>query len=107
MSSHTSSAARAQYTWDDFIALEDDDLRELIEGELVEVEVPTFSHEKCVGRLVAALTVWSDSCGGCALPSGYKVRVSSKSGVMPDVQFFRRGNEPERSYRRGAAATTE
>ena len=27
------------YTWDDFIALEEDDLRELIDGELVEVEV--------------------------------------------------------------------
>ncbi len=28
-------AASARYTWDDFIALEEDDLRELIDGELV------------------------------------------------------------------------
>ena len=70
----------------------------------MEVEVPTFSHEKCVGRLVAALTVWSDTHGGCALPSGYKVRVSSRSGVMPDVQFLRSGNEPGADQGAGAGA---
>ena len=94
MTSGSTGAASASYTWDDFIGLDEGDLRELIDGELVEVEVPTFSHEKVVGRLVAALANWSDVHGGCALPSGYKVRVSSRSGVMPDVQFYRRGNEP-------------
>ena len=43
-----SSAASAPYTWDDFVALEEDDLRELIDGELVEVEVPTKLHEYIV-----------------------------------------------------------
>ena len=38
------------YTWDDFVALEEDDLRELIDGELVEVEVPTVKHEEIVVR---------------------------------------------------------
>jgi Uma2 family endonuclease len=92
--SSPSSAASAPYTWDDFIALDEDDLRELIDGELVEVEVPTFNHERAVARLVASLTNWSDIHGGCALASGYKVRVSTRSGVMPDVQFYRQGNEP-------------
>src|ERR1035441_9426614 len=48
----TSSAASAPYTWDDFIALEEDDLRELIDGELVEVEVPTKLHERSEERRV-------------------------------------------------------
>ncbi|MGO8999945.1 MAG: Uma2 family endonuclease [Polyangiaceae bacterium] len=94
MTSRSTSAASPSYTWDDFIALEEDDLRELIDGELVEVEVPTFSHESVVGRIVQALANWSDAHGGRAIPSGYKVRVSDRSGVMPDVQFYRRGNEP-------------
>jgi Uma2 family endonuclease len=93
MTSHSAGAASGQYTWDDFIALEEDDLRELIDGELVEVEVPTFSHESVVGRIVQALANWGDVHGGRAVPSGYKVRVSDRRGVMPDVQFYRRGNE--------------
>ena len=40
-----SASESGRYTWDDFIALEEDDLRELIDGELVEVEVPTDGHE--------------------------------------------------------------
>jgi Uma2 family endonuclease len=50
MSPPSSSAAQASYTWDAFIALDEDDLRELIDGELVEVEVPTRKHERA-GKL--------------------------------------------------------
>jgi Uma2 family endonuclease len=92
MSSH-SGAARASYTWDDFIALEEDDLRELIDGELVEVEVPTRGHEGVVSELVIDLGNWGRTHGGRVYASGYKVRVSGRSGVMPDVQFYRAGNE--------------
>jgi Uma2 family endonuclease len=102
MSSHSASAAGAQYTWDDFIALEEDDLRELIEGELVEVEVPTRDHERIVIELGYWLTGWSRAGhGGYALGSGYKVRVSSRSGVMPDLQFYRQGNEPAADQNQG------
>lgn len=89
-----STAASAPVTWDDFIALEEDDLRELIDGELVEVEVPTDAHEYIVGRIITALNVWADAGhGGRALASGYKLRVSERRGIMPDVQFYRRGND--------------
>jgi Uma2 family endonuclease len=94
MPSPSSAAPGGVYSWDDFIALEEDDLRELIDGELLEVEVPTLKHESAVGGIVAALTVWAYAHGGKAVPSGYKVRVSARRGVMPDVQYFRRGNEP-------------
>jgi Uma2 family endonuclease len=47
----TPSSAPGPYTWDDFIALEDDDRRELIDGELLEVEVPTGIHEYIVTML--------------------------------------------------------
>jgi Uma2 family endonuclease len=98
----SSTAPNAQYTWDDFVALEEDDRRELIDGELVEVEVPTLIHERIVTRLVVGLTVWADNGpGGFAVVSGYKVRISDRRGVMPDVQFFRRGNQPAADQEQG------
>lgn len=90
-----SAAESVPVTWDDFVALEEDDLRELIDGELVEVEVPTKQHEALVMRIGHRLAAWAEAGhGGQVLGSGYKIRVSDRRGVMPDVQFFRRGNEP-------------
>src|SRR5580658_8896509 len=89
-----SSAAAAPYTWDDFVALDDDDRRELIDGELVEVEVPRGKHEQIVALLCFFLSAWSKAGpGGRVYASGYKVRVSERRGVMPDMQFYRRGND--------------
>jgi Uma2 family endonuclease len=83
------------YTWDDFVELEEDDLRELIDGELLEVEVPNGAHEGLVALLAYFLVGWARSSGGGrALGSGYKVRITDKRGVMPDLQFFRTGNLP-------------
>jgi Uma2 family endonuclease len=86
--------AAAPYTWDDFVALEEDDPRELIDGELVEVEVPTVKHEEIVIRLGFYLHGWTvQGHGGRVLASGYKIRVSDRRGVMPDLQLYRRGND--------------
>ncbi len=83
------------HTWDDFVALDEDDLRELIDGELLEVEVPTATHERIVPALSYYLVGWALAHGGGeTLGSGYKVRVSDRRGVMPDLQFYRAGNEP-------------
>ena len=102
MAAATGAAPSGSYTWDDFIALDEDDLRELIDGELVEVEVPTRKHESIVVRIGTFLTNWSDAGhGGHALGSGYKVRVSDRRGLMPDVQFYRKGNEPDPDQNQG------
>jgi Uma2 family endonuclease len=94
--------AAAGFTWDDFVALDDEDRRELIDGELVEVEVPTWKHEDVVAMLCYFLTAWSMAGhGGRALASGYKVRISERRGVMPDVQFYRRGNDAPRGQEHG------
>ncbi len=79
-------------TWDDYIALPDDDRRELIDGALVEVEVPTFLHEHVVAGLVGNLGCWTREHGGSVIGSGYKVRVDAGRAFMPDVQLYRRGN---------------
>jgi Uma2 family endonuclease len=95
-------AATALYTWDDFVSLDEDDLRELIDGELVEVEVPTGRHEDIVVLLGYFLTAWAQAGhGGRARGSGYKVRISERRGVMPDLQFYRRGNDAARDQDHG------
>jgi Uma2 family endonuclease len=100
----SSSAASTSYTWDDFIALEEDDLRELIDGELVEVEVPTRAHEEIVAGLCFFLRGWVEQGhGGRVTASGYKVRISDRRGVMPDVQLYRRGNDAPREQEQGLA----
>ena len=51
--------ALGPHTWDEFVSLPDDDRRELIDGELLEVDVPTELHEHIVAALIAHLYVWS------------------------------------------------
>lgn len=83
----------APIEWEQFVALDEDDPRELIDGELVEVEVPSKIHEWIVTCLVSLLWTWARAHGGLALASGYKVRITARRAVMPDVQFFRKGRE--------------
>jgi Uma2 family endonuclease len=81
-------------TWDEFVALPDDDRRELIDGVLVEVEVPNHEHEHVVARLCQLLWNWADAHDPSAtvLASGYKVRITKHRGIMPDVQVFKSNN---------------
>ena len=82
----------ARYTWHDFVALPDDDRRELIDGELLEIDVPTGLHEWIVATLVRHLGAWAMARrAGIVFASGYKVRIRDDRGFMPDVQYFRRG----------------
>ena len=82
------------YTWDDFVLLDDEDKRELIDGRLVEVEVPTKEHEFVVMMLGYFLVGWARQRGGMVLGSGYKVKIGKDRGVMPDVQYYRPGRNP-------------
>lgn len=88
-------ADRGPYTWRDFIELGEDDPRELLDGRLVEIEVPTWTHERIVAELILMLGQWSMARNaGRVIGSGYKIRIDEGRGAMPDVQFYRRGNLP-------------
>jgi len=85
----SNAPASRQFTWADFVALDDDDPRELIDGELVDVEAPTKLHEHIVITLGAFLKMWTmKRRAGVVLGSGYKLRISEGRGIMPDLQFF-------------------
>ena len=84
----------AAATWADFVGLDEDDPRELIDGALLEIDVPNKKHEWIVATLVWLLNAWArPRDAGTVLASGYKIRISEGRGVMPDVQFIRRGRE--------------
>jgi Uma2 family endonuclease len=77
------------YTWDDFIELPEGDRRELIDGHLVEVEVPSYVHECVVAVLIELLGAWRRKhARGRIAASGAKVRISGIRGLMPDVQLL-------------------
>ncbi len=83
--------AAGPFTWHDYLALADDDRRELFDGYLLEADVATALHEWIVAYLITVLNTWAFGNGGRALASAYKVRISDRRAVMPDVQFYRRG----------------
>ncbi len=88
-------ADQGPYRWSDFIELEEDDPRELLDGRLVEIEVPTWTHERIVAALILMLGQWSRlENAGRVIGSGYKIRIDDRRGAMPDVQFYARGNLP-------------
>jgi len=90
----TSVRPASSYRWADFVALAEDDRRELIDGELLEIDMPTKLHEWVVGQLIFWLVGWARAHDGLVLASGYKVRIRDDRGVMPDVQFFRKERVP-------------
>lgn len=89
VSSTAKARSAARYTWDDFVALPEDDRRELIDGELVEVEVPTKWHEDMVATLIFYLKGWARTRNRRVLASAYKVRVRQDRGAMPDIQVMK------------------
>jgi len=81
------------HTWVEFLALPDDDRRELLDGHFVEMDDPDTRHEVIVGWLLTRLTNWADAHdAGLVFPSGMKVRVTDRRGAMPDIQFVRHDN---------------
>lgn len=89
------TAPTASYTWQDFLELDEEDPRELVGGQLVEIDMPTLTHERIVAVLIAILGHWSSlTSSGQVIGSGYRIRIDDEHGYMPDVQFYRTGNLP-------------
>lgn len=80
---------RPTFRWHDFVALPEDDRRELVDGRLEELEMPTKWHEFIVAFLIRTIGTWAEKKGGLVvLGSGYRLRVSDRRGAMPDVQVL-------------------
>jgi len=79
---------------EEWAALDDDDevCPELVDGILVEAEVPDFVHEMIVAWLCQMLRNWGGSRGALVATSA-KLAVAPRRGRMPDVTVYLAGDE--------------
>ncbi|HVO31741.1 MAG TPA: Uma2 family endonuclease, partial [bacterium] len=89
------SSPRAPMTVDEWAALEEDVPGELVDGVLVEEEMPSAIHERVIWWLMKTLTTWLEPRGGMIFGSGLKLAVRPRSGRMPDVNVYLAGRKPE------------
>ncbi len=80
--------------------LPEDEAGELVDGTLVEEEVPDWIHESVVGWLCAMLRTWAVPRGGFVAVSELKYLLRPGTGRKPDVSLILPGGKPP--PRRGA-----
>ena len=73
---------------DEWFGLPEDEPGELVDGILVEEEVPDVAHELIVTWVTALLRVWLRGRGGLVLGSGAKLKVGEGRGRMPDASAY-------------------
>ncbi len=61
---------------------------ELVDGVLVEEEMPSKLHERVVGWLVMTLTQWAIPRGAAVYGSEHKLAVAPRRGRKPDVTVW-------------------
>ena len=84
---------------EDWGNLSEDEPGELVNGRLVEEEVPDNEHEVVVGFLVTLLTLWTIPRGGFVFGSEAKFAVQANRGRKPDLAVYLPGGH--RPPRRG------
>lgn len=84
--------SRPELSLDEWFALPEDEPGELVDGHLVEEEVPDYLHELLVAFLVQALRNWISPRGGLVAGSEAKFAVSSRRGRKPDLTVYLPGS---------------
>jgi Uma2 family endonuclease len=69
----------------------DEEPRELVDGALVEPEMPAFLHDFVVAWLTRVLANWALSRGALIAGSGPKFAVTPNRGRIPDLTVYLRG----------------
>jgi Uma2 family endonuclease len=89
----SSATAGSGLTWENFLDLPDDPRyrhAELVDGELILVNPPTWLHQHVVMRLVVALELWiRGGSGRGTVTMEPPVQIRSNRGYLPDVAWFR------------------
>lgn len=88
----TEPPAERRITFADWISLPEDEPGELVDGRLVEEEVPDAVHEVIVAWVIRVLGGWLVPQGGLVLGSEAKYAVSAVSGRKPDASAYMPGS---------------
>jgi Uma2 family endonuclease len=78
----------------EWAAMDEDEPGELVDGVLVEDEMPDSIHEVVVGWFIEVLRVWLAG-RGFVLGSEAKFKVRPRRGRKPDVSVYLPGRKPE------------
>jgi Uma2 family endonuclease len=70
---------------------------ELVDGRLVEEEVPDFSHEVIVAWLIHVLVGWAERSRAIVAGSDAKFELGPGRGRKPDLTVFLEGRRPPRT----------
>jgi Uma2 family endonuclease len=89
----SSATAGSGLTWENFLDLPDDPKyrhAELLDGELILVNPPTWLHQHVVGSLQALIWTWIRAGKGRgAVTMEPPVQIRHNRGYLPDVAWFR------------------
>ena len=91
--SHATEMAPVEMTLAEWAAMSEDEPGELVDGVLVEEEVPDLYHETFVAWFVRILGNWVDDRGGFVFGSEAKFGVAPRRGRKPDVTMFLPGSK--------------
>jgi Uma2 family endonuclease len=78
----------------EWVALSEDETGELVDGELVEEEVPSWAHEAVVVWLIRLLGAWASERSAFLAASEAKYLVRRGRGRKPDLSLFLSGSRP-------------
>jgi len=78
-------------TLEEWADMDEDEEGELVDGVLVEEEVPTNLHEMIVSWLMYALTSWAKQHGARVMGSEHKLGVAPRRGRKPDLSMYSPG----------------
>lgn len=95
----TEHAPRPEMSLAEWAALSEDDEGELVDGRLVEEEVPEPEHEAIISWLIGTLRLWVIQRGGFVFGSELKLAVRPRRGRKPDLSVYLPGGPVPR--RRG------
>ena len=84
-------------TLEQWADLDEDEPGELVDGWLVEEEVPTNLHEAVVSWLISTLRSWMVPKGGWVFGSEHKLGVATARGRKPDVTVYLPGTRLRRN----------
>ncbi|SRR5258708_7089547 len=85
-------------TLEEWAVLDEDEPGEIVDGVLVEDEVPSTIHELVVVWISSALSAWGRSHGALVFGSGVKLAVAPRRGRMPDVVVYHSGTPRPSPY---------
>lgn len=93
----------AEMTLEQWAAMPEDDPGELVDGHLVEEEMPDLIHESYVSWFVYTMKSWLAGRGGFVFGSEGKFAVAPRRGRKPDVTVYLPGSK--RPEARGVVRT--